>query len=88
MKPQSSSWFTPACSVAIAYMRHFYQLFERDSPDPDASECKPIFNEAMTQFAYRMKHGITPHKFGSRDYRRQCKSILNKSKSQPHLQSV
>ncbi|CAE1157727.1 unnamed protein product [Acanthosepion pharaonis] len=44
------------------------------------NDCKRVLNDAKSLFAARMKERIASRKFGSKDYWRLCKSVLNKCK--------
>lgn len=86
LKPQSS-WFSPAYSACISHRNHFW-LYQGDRSNFNRRRFaaarngyKCVLEEAKSLFAYRIRDSIAHHKFGSRDYRWLCKSVMNKSKS-------
>lgn len=73
VKLQSSSWFTPAYSVAIAQKNHFFQLYQCDTSDqnrhhflPPHNEYTRVLNEAKSLFIDRIRQHIASHKLCSR----------------------
>lgn len=82
LKPPSSPWVTPACSLTITHRNRFLQVFHHDSYDHNRSlfvsacnNCKCVLKEAKALFTDRMRHLVASNKFDSCDYWRFCNVI-------------
>lgn len=75
VKPQSSPWFIPAWSTAIANKNHSFRVYQHDSSEHNRrhvvstrNTCKRVLKETKSMFSDWMKHRVAFNKFGSRNY--------------------
>ena len=88
VKPQSSPWFSAACTAAIVHRNHFFRLHQQNKSSESkvkfrqaSNRCKRVLEAAKLAYATKRKESITSHKLGSRDFWRIANSVLNKGKS-------
>ena len=84
----SSSWFSAACTSAIAHKNHFFCLYQLNKCSASKVEfsqvsnrCKRVLEAAKLGYANKTKESITSQKLGFRDFWRIANSVLNKGKS-------
>ena len=87
VKPQSSPWFSAACTAAIVCRNHFFRLYQGEKPDykvkfrQASNHCKRVLEAAKLTYANKTKESITSQKLGSCDFWRIANRVLNKGKS-------
>ena len=66
VKPQSSPWFSPACTAAIVHINHFFRLYQQNKSSESkvkfrqgSNRCKRVLEAA--KFAYANKTKESSH---------------------------
>ena len=87
VKPLSSTWFSAACSAAIAN-NFFFRLYQQNRFSESKVKfrqasncCKRVLESVKLAYATKTKESITSQTLGSRDFWQIANSVINKGKS-------
>ena len=87
-KPNSSPWFSAACTAAMVHRNYFFRLYQQNKSSESKARfrqasnlCKRVLEAAKLAYATKTKESITSQKLGSWDFWRIANSVLNKGKS-------
>ena len=75
VKPNSSPWFSAACTAAIAHRNHFFNLYQKDKSSHSkvkfreaSNHCKRVLEAAKLAYANKTKEPINSQKLGSHGF--------------------